>query len=103
MSYFIYILYSASSEIYYVGYTSNPKLRFQQHNSNEKDKFTGKHKPWKMVALFEVGEKNNAIEIERFIKRQKSKKLLITISNPDFIPSGKLTCLKRVEVALLLS
>ncbi|MBM3453415.1 MAG: hypothetical protein FJX84_09800 [Bacteroidetes bacterium] len=37
MSYFIYIIYSSCIDRYYVGYSSNPWNRLNQHNSNSKD------------------------------------------------------------------
>ncbi|MFM7661890.1 MAG: GIY-YIG nuclease family protein, partial [Bacteroidota bacterium] len=40
MTYFIYIIYSSCIDRYYVGYSSNPWNRLNQHNSNAKDKYT---------------------------------------------------------------
>jgi len=42
MTYFIYIIYSSCIDRYYVGYSSNPWNRLNQHNSNSKDKYTGR-------------------------------------------------------------
>lgn len=75
--FFIYFLYSDKSGIYYVGHTQDVLKRFEQHNHADNNSFTKKHRPWRLVAVFECGKKRSeAILIERFIKKQKSKKLL---------------------------
>jgi putative endonuclease len=95
--YFIYIIYSETANLYYVGYTSDPQLRLIEHNNNPHNTFTSKHRPWVMKALFESGKsESTAIIIERFIKKQKSRKLIEMLCNPGFIPVGKLAQLVRV-------
>lgn len=72
--YFIYILYSQKSDIYYVGYTADVELRVQQHNELAENSFTSKHRPWILKAIFSCGENRGlAMKVEKFIKRQKSK------------------------------
>jgi putative endonuclease len=95
--YFIYIIYSESAGLYYVGYTNDPKRRLIEHNTNPHHTFTSKHRQWVMKALFECGisESQNVI-IERFIKKQKSRKLIELLCDPGFIPHGKLAQLVRV-------
>ena len=95
--YYIYIIYSVAANLYYVGYTSDPQLRLIEHNNNPHNTFTSKHRPWMMKALFVSGNSESVtINIERFIKKQKSRKLIEMLCNPDFIPSGKLAQLVRV-------
>lgn len=95
--FYIYILFSNSAEKHFVGFTSNPKLRLEQHNSNSSDKYTGKYSDWEMVALFESGEsRSEAMKLEKFIKKQKSKNLLLKLIDPDFTPTGTLAQLVRV-------
>ncbi len=53
--YYIYIIYSDSANLYYVGYTNDPKRRLIEHNTNPHNTFTSKHRPWVMKALFECG------------------------------------------------
>ena len=97
MKYFIYILYSEKSDIFYVGYTSNIDYRFSQHNETSLDSFTSKHRPWKIMALFLVGEvEAGAIRLERFIKKQKSIPFIKKLVDPDFIPTGAIAQLVRV-------
>ena len=96
--YYIYILYSVASNVYYVGYTRNYNLRLIQHNEQDKfNTYTSKHRPWKLKAVFEIGsEEKIAIQIERYIKKQKSRKLIELLSDVNFIPNNKLSKLIRV-------
>jgi len=95
--YFIYIIYSDSANLYYIGYTNDPQCRLIEHNTNPNNTFTSKHRPWEMKALFECGmSESRTINIERFIKKQKSRKLIELLCNPCFIPVGKLAELVRV-------
>jgi putative endonuclease len=97
MNYYIYILYSGSLDKFYVGYSSDPWRRLDQHLENEAFKFTGKTKDWKLQAVFLVSEvESEAMRLERFIKKQKSRNLLLRLIDPDFIPEGVLSQLVRV-------
>jgi putative endonuclease len=95
--FYIYILKSLSSNIYYVGYTSNYQKRFVEHNTSDLNTFTSKHRPWKLKAVFECGPmEKEAIHTERFIKKQKSRKLIEQLCDVNFIPTGVLSELVRV-------
>ena len=95
--YYIYLIYSNSADKYYIGHSSDPWKRLEQHNNNEPDKFTGKYKPWDLKAVFQISErKGDADKIEKFIKRQKSRKLILQLIETDFIPNGVLVQLVRV-------
>lgn len=96
--FYIYILFSKQHDKYYVGYTSNYSQRLIQHNSQEFfHTFTSKFRPWAFAAVFECGSnESDAIKIERFIKKQKSRKLLVQLCDKNFIPIGSLAQLVRV-------
>jgi putative endonuclease len=95
--YYIYIIYSKSADLYYVGYTKDPQRRLIEHNSNPHNTFTSIHRPWVMKALFECGLSDaQSIAVERLIKKQKSRKLIELLCHPHFIPVGKLAQLVRV-------
>ena len=95
--FYIYIIYSNTAEKFYVGHSENPWDRLIQHNENEGDKYTGKYQNWELKAVFQVSEnRGDALLIEKFIKRQKSKKLLLKLIEPEFIPDGTLAQLVRV-------
>jgi putative endonuclease len=75
--YYLYILYSKSSDIYYIGHTDNYQRRFLEHNELSESSYTSKHRPWQIKAVFECGdERKTAMNIERFIKKQKSRSLI---------------------------
>jgi putative endonuclease len=95
--FYIYIIYSNTAEKFYVGHSENPWDRLVQHNENEGDKYTGKYQNWELKAVFQVSEnRSDVLLIEKFIKRQKSKKLLLKLIEPEFIPDGTLAQLVRV-------
>lgn len=72
--YHIYILYSDTYDKYYIGQTNNLERRLLQHNEQEKNSFTAKYRPWRIVKSFEVGESLGiARKIENHIKKQKSR------------------------------
>ena len=77
MEFYIYILYSKNSNLYYVGYTSNFEVRLSQHNTSENLTFTSKHRPWELKAVYSCGKvEAEAMKIEKFIKKQKSRVLI---------------------------
>ncbi len=95
--YYLYILYSETSQIYYVGSTEDPCKRFEEHNTDPDNTFTSKHRPWLLKAVFEAGTKrSDAMKMERFIKQQKSRKLIDKLIDPAFTPNGALAQLVRV-------
>jgi putative endonuclease len=96
-AYYIYILYSSGVDKYYVGYSQDPFKRLEQHLRNDGTKFTGRNSDWELQAVFLCGGgKSEAIKIERFIKRQKSRKLLERMCSEDFIGENNLSQLVRV-------
>jgi putative endonuclease len=96
MTSFIYIIYSTTIDTYYVGYSQNPWVRLKQHNTNSKDKYTGRTSDWELAAVFSVQDEITAIRLERYIKKQKSRRLLSQLCQVDFIPWGELAQLVRV-------
>ena len=72
-------------------------MRLEQHLSNSTDKYTGKAKDWILKTVFEVSNSaGDAMKIERFIKKQKSRKLILQLCDTEFIPTGTLAQLVRV-------
>jgi putative endonuclease len=95
--FYIYIIYSIDSDIFYVGHSSDPWRRLEQHNTNDKSKFTGKYSSWELKAVFKVSEiKGPAEKLEKYIKKQKSKQLLLKLIDEHFVPNGPLAQLVRV-------
>jgi len=97
VTYYIYILYSSSIDRFYIGYSADPWKRLEQHLTNTADKYTGKANDWKLKAVFEAAKiKGEALKIERFIKKQKSRNLILQLCDQEFIPTGYLAQLVRV-------
>ncbi|TDQ32566.1 GIY-YIG nuclease family protein [Zeaxanthinibacter enoshimensis] len=97
MIFYIYILYSETSDKYYVGSSQDPWNRLVQHNQTSLTTFTSKYRPWILKAVFRTNLGRGDTQIlERFIKRQKSRTLLAKMIDPDFILVGRLAKLVRV-------
>ena len=81
-----------------MGHSANPWKRLEHHLNNENDTYTGKYKDWVLVAVFEVSSfKVEALKIEKFIKQQKSRNLILKILDPAFVGSGVLAQMVRVN------
>jgi putative endonuclease len=97
MPFYIYILYSENANKFYIGYSHNPWKRLNEHNTVEHLTYTSKFRPWQLKAVFIAGEnEGEAIKIERFIKKQKSRLLLEKLVDPNYKPEAKLAQLVRV-------
>ncbi len=78
--FYIYFLYSETSDKYYVGHSNDPERRVVEHNTKDFNTFTKKWAPWILAFYFPVSDnRGDAMKIERFIKKQKSRKLIETI------------------------
>ena len=76
MSFYCYILFSVSKNKYYVGFTAgNLEDRIKKHNSNHKG-FTGKTGDWMLVYFEKFNDKVDAINREKYIKKQNSRKFI---------------------------
>jgi putative endonuclease len=94
--YYLYILYSGTADKYYVGYSNNPGRRLQEHNFSDRITYTSKHRPWVLKAVFSCGEiEGEAMQIEKFIKKQKSRKLIERLISGEIL-TGVLTQLISV-------
>ncbi|UJP67033.1 GIY-YIG nuclease family protein [Mongoliitalea daihaiensis] len=97
MDFYIYILHSAAFDKFYIGHSENPWRRVEQHNSGIHHKFTSPFRPWRLAAVFKVGEdRGSAMKIEKLIKKQKSRTLIEKLIDPDFVPENSLAQLVRV-------
>ena len=95
--YYIYILYSADADKYYVGHSEDPWARQDQHLSNNGTKYTGSYKDWQMMAVLQVSEnRGDAVRLEKFIKNQKSRNLILKMIDPNVPLTGTLALLVRV-------
>ncbi|MEJ1223259.1 GIY-YIG nuclease family protein [Sediminicola sp. 1XM1-17] len=87
MKHWIYILYSKKANKYYVGESSNPQNRLAQHLEHRfKNNFTKIANDWTLALEKEVPSKKDALFLERFIKRMKSRRFIEKIIvSPDIL------------------
>ncbi len=76
--FYVYILYSDQIDRYYVGHTNDVARRLEEHNNPIRySKYTAKSTGWKVVVVIPIGEtRSEAAQVERYIKRQKSRKFI---------------------------
>ena len=80
MSHFLYILHSKSTDKFYVGESERPEIRLTLHNRHHfKNNFTKIADDWQVVLIFKCLNKDDAVYLERFIKRMKSKIFIIKL------------------------
>lgn len=73
----MYIIDSNKLNRFYIGESKNPNIRLEQHNSHYfKNNFTKASTDWKLMLTFECKNKYDALYLEQFIKRMKSKKFI---------------------------
>ncbi len=87
MKHWVYILYSDSANKYYIGESSDPNNRLQQHLAHHfKTNFTKIADDWNLVLEKELPLKEDAVYLEKFIKRMKSKRFIEKIiDNPEIL------------------
>jgi putative endonuclease len=76
--FYVYILYSALVDKFYIGYTENLEDALNRHNTHRSGfrRFTKRASDWKLV-YFEIFEnKKDAIKREREIKDKKSRRYI---------------------------
>jgi putative endonuclease len=82
MQAFVYILKSLTSGRHYVGSTTRPERRLQQHNNGLVSSTRNKG-PWIVVALHAFDGERQARKAEAWVKRQKSAKIIQYIIRGD--------------------
>ncbi|MBS1622771.1 MAG: GIY-YIG nuclease family protein [Bacteroidetes bacterium] len=77
MKLIVYILYSATLDRYYVGYTGDTlEERLRKHNSSKKKGFTSTAEDWKVVHTELYDTKVEAMSREKEIKQKKSRQYI---------------------------
>ena len=86
MAAYVYILYSPSDDSFYIGATTiRPEERLGRHlEGYYENKFTRKVKDWELFLQIECVSMEQALLIEKHIKKMKSK---VYISNLKFFSS----------------
>jgi len=82
VSHFVYILKSYSTDKYYVGSSIDPYRRLTWHNKGT-NKSTRGGVPWRLEHVISCQTKSDALKLEKFIKRQKSRKFIERVINGE--------------------
>ena len=87
MKHYLYIIYSTSKNKYYVGETSDINERIIKHNTHYYDNsYTKIADDWKSVLNFQCENSENAIFLEKFIKKMKSTVFIKNlVENPNIL------------------
>jgi len=71
---YLYILYSDSTQKFYIGETNNLENRILKHQDHfYSNSFTKIANDWKIVFTLDCFDREEALYLEKFIKRMKSK------------------------------
>ena len=81
MSFYVYILYSADIDQYYVDHTADLTDRLFRH-THSSSKATKKANDWKLVYTETFATKAEAYKREMAIKKKKSRKYIEWIISP---------------------
>ncbi len=84
MKHGLYILYSPKIDKYYIGISHDPAERLQWHNRGLKG-WTRRGIPWKLVFVQFFPEKEIAAKYERWLKKQKSRRLIEQIISGEIL------------------
>jgi len=87
MVFFVYILYSPSTERYYVGQTENLIERLKKHNAAFFDGSSTKAGiPWHIYYTIECDSRKQAVGMELHLKKMKSVKYYHSVkSYPEIV------------------
>ena len=73
--FYVYIIWSSKSKIFYVGYTEDLRKRMSGHNQGL-SKATAPHKPWKLVYYSVFNNQKRAKDFELYLKSGSGKAFL---------------------------
>lgn len=87
LNHFLHIIYSKSVDKFYIGETDNVSKRLEIHNQHLiKGAFTKVAIDWEIKVTFECKNRNEALFLEKFIKRMKSRNFILkVIQNPEIL------------------
>jgi putative endonuclease len=79
--YSTYIIFSESTDRYYVGSTQNVDERLRRHNSDHSKSTKGKG-PWRLIKTFTFNTRAEAMEFEKKIKKRGIRRFLEEMAQP---------------------
>ncbi|TDH29240.1 GIY-YIG nuclease family protein [Segetibacter sp. 3557_3] len=74
MPFYVYIIQSQKDFSYYKGFTQDPGLRLERHNSDE-SAYTRHKMPWKLVYLEILHSKKDALIREKVLKKYSHEQM----------------------------
>jgi putative endonuclease len=100
---FIYIIYTAKFNKYYIGETVNISDRLEEHKTGHFKESTTKYTDdWVLVLSLQTDSRRSAREIERYIKSMKSKKFIKRlISETAYLDVFKQIVKDKFQIELL--
>ncbi|MFN3951651.1 MAG: GIY-YIG nuclease family protein [Thermaurantimonas sp.] len=85
--YFVYILYSPSADIFYVGQTQDLSARLHRHNARL-EPATKHHSPWILIWATSKASRSDALKLERKLKNlSRQRKISFMIKYSDQVSS----------------
>jgi putative endonuclease len=69
--YFLYVLWSATGQRFYLGISEDPDHRLEQHNAPDADGWTRRYQPWTIVHIERYESFGDARRRELDLKAQK--------------------------------
>lgn len=81
---YVYILQSINYRDLYIGYTTDLKRRFQEHNRGAAF-YTKKHSPWLLIHYEAYLDKDDARRREKYLKTNQGSRLLKRMLKNIFI------------------
>ena len=84
---YLYIIYSKTIDKYYVGETPDVENRITQHNNHHfKTSYTKAADDWTVLLKYQCQNKKEALFLEKYTKRMKSRKFIEKIiKNPEIL------------------
>ena len=70
----VYLLFSERTGQVYLGYTSNLRRRFRQHNAENNAGWTRRGRPWRLLAVRTFFDRDSAQLAEQRLKQSKYDK-----------------------------
>jgi len=74
--FFVYALYSEKCNKIYIGYSGNPEIRLQSHNSELNLGWTKSYRPWKLVYTEQCPSKTAALKREKQLKTASGRSFI---------------------------
>ena len=74
--YYLYCLESLKNHKLYIGFTTDLKKRFVDHNNGDGGNFTSHNRPWKLIYYEAYCEKKDAQSAEEYYKTGQGRGIL---------------------------